>query len=235
MTHTQETPPDADNSAGIPQTPPTRWHGLLFAVIGVVGVIFGNQLFSNEWACAVVPTGFTTLIVLVLVHPRVPARGRGIARDWPLAAALVAGIAIGSAVRVGSDAAFRECFDTDIPATVRNLRVVGRHYAGGGGDYTLIIEFFVSEEDLAALLALGKFTDSSDRIDRWRAAGGTWQSITEGKALLCMLGYADQSWAKIEPMQEFEVWESTSETHMTSNLLLWEQTTGRVVVLSFCG
>jgi hypothetical protein len=201
----------------------------------VLGVILGNQFFSNTWACAIIPATIIAWFASVLADAAIPALRAGDRRSqmWRLVSVLLLGALAGALYPAWGKAAFRECFGVNPPPAVHDLRVVAKHYEGAT-EHTLFMEFNAEPEVVADLLKTGGFANTGDYITEWREGGGTWQALENALVGFRALGFSRRSFRDLKPMAEFEVYEAYPDAAVW-NVLIWDRAADRVLVVNILG
>ncbi len=180
---------------------------------------------TNNWCFILIPAG---LAALLLDSVLAGAKRRLIPR---LALAAAVGVAVGTALRVGPEWAFREAFDADPPAGIRDVRIQ-RHYIGGPGEHALIIEFVADAAAIHALTSLHAPHPRSQRTEQWLAAGGVWSETWSHFSGPGPLGLVRSSWMRIQPLENAAVCDYGSVGESCGSLVLFHQSeTGRCVAL----
>src|SRR5262249_41479918 len=159
LTHSEATPV-------IPPRPRNyRWLVWLAALCGVIGQL----LFSNDWCLYTIPAALLAAFVFWVAVAFIAVMSRsGRLPRWPVgfALAVVIGLASGSVFRVLPSWAFQTALGTDRPDKIRDLHIC-RHYEGGGGDHTLILEFTADEATFRALPIIA--VPANDyHVTKWR-------------------------------------------------------------------
>lgn len=229
---TSITVPTTDN-----QSRTFSWLIWLAAACGIVGQL----LFSNDWCLYAIPAALLAALVfwiVIALISRMTRSGKLPQWQYGLVLAVAIGLCSGAAFRVRPSWAFREVFGVEQPRGIHDLRI-WRHYEGGPGEHTLILEFRADEAAVIALTAsiprqpnpppgapdLSKLEQEWYENRSWIAAyelfGGAFHS--NGR----------KTWERILPLREPQVYyrELSPTTEAKSTLLMWEPESGRVVVL----
>ncbi len=205
----------------------------LAAVCGVVGQL----LFSNDWCFYIVPSALLAALVFWIIVRSMPFMSR---LDRPplrylgLALAVVIGLSCGAVFRVIPTWAFNEAFGIDQPEGIRDLRI-WRHYEGGPGEHSLILEFVADEAAVRALTAaLPSQSDRPPNVPHMEQLEREWRESRSWLAAYELFGgpghaIGRRTWKRITPLHAPEIfyWDHG----VNSTLLLWDRTLGRVVVL----
>lgn len=219
---------DTDESISITESrpgPPPRGRFASGAVrLLAVLITAACALFAtNNWCFVIIPAVLAALVVDYIVCA---------IRPWfvlrvPAAAAV--GVAAGMSLSVGPNWAFREAFEMAPPDGVHDVRV-WRHYVGGPGEHVLIIEFTADAGAFQALVQAHPPLSDSDRMKRWQAAGGGWDSVLDAFVRFGQTHFVCSSWQRIQPLEHPEVLDLGGSNRGTLALFL-EPDTGRCVAL----
>ncbi len=196
-------------------------------VLAAVSGAGSGLLLSNDWCFAAVwstvGAWFGFWLISAIIHfmwkeGSAPPVWLGVILS------LAVGLMAGYPTRLRPNWAFQTAFGEDVPAGVRDLRIE-RHYEGGGGDFSLIMQFAASRDVVQQVTAARKFEFDDERIRAWRENGGTWERLPG------TVGFFFRTWNSIEPAKKPTIlyWRGTGTTART--LLVWEPDTGRAVAL----
>lgn len=213
---------------------PTRRHlrpvsRVLLAVVAMVTAIVS----SSNWCFVGFAAAVAAPIADVLIDGIgvVERPGKAMSFIIRLAIAVVVGVAVGWLLRASPAWAFREAMDSEIPAGVRVTRVQ-RHYEGGPGEHTLIVEFKADASVITSMLSdeVVEASAKSDRITRWSAAGRTWEGAMEYLDGPAPLPFSKMTWSRVHPLQDPQAYDFgvVNNGHL---ILLYEPASGRGVML----
>jgi len=161
------------------------------------------------------------------------ARSRLVLRCLPL---VLIGGAAGYALRVTPGWAFQEAMQIDPPPGV-TVTHIARHYEGGPGEHTLIVEFTADVTAMDALLKQAPGLKDGRKLEHWLEGPQTWDAALNLISVKyteyfpnCHL-FSHWSLSQITPMTTpFDLWVGRfpSANEVT---LLWERATGRGVLV----
>lgn len=232
--------PNLNKSAAAPVefTRNPRRHACRLLLLTAACGVAGQLLFSNDWCLYTAPAALLALFVYAIFVTWLSA--------WPkldrtavrLIVAVMIGLSSGAVFRVIPSWAFHEAFGIAQPAGIRDLRL-WRHYEGGPGEHSLIFEFTADKEALAGLIA--RFPHEPDSLVGFvgdEARQSAWRDRHEWIAAYDLYGGAfhpngRRTWERLAPLHEPRLFfrGRRSDTNGTYLLMLWEESTGRVVVL----
>lgn len=200
-----------------------RCVGVAIRLLAILVAASSAIVASNNWCFVLFPAalaGFFADYLVCAIRPafiiRVPT-------------AVLVGGAVGLLLNVGPVWAFREAFEMDPPAGVRDVRVC-RHYAGGPGEHVLIIEFTADSAAFETLLRPRTVLSDSAGLERWRAAGGEWAHVLDSLVPFGITSFARSSWERISPLQRPEAF-ALGASNRGALTLFREPDTGRCVAL----
>lgn len=198
-------------------------HECVIRVLAVVVAAAVAVVSSNNWCVILIPAAIVAFFGdLILSARRAPSVLR-------IAAALVIGVIVGMLFNVGPDWAFEKMLGVKCTQGIDNARI-WRHYIGGPGEHVLIVEFTGNDEAWQALLAMQPKEPIADRIEKWRTAGGGWETAFDVFAGGRLTGSAERSWLRISPPKDTEVFDFGLQR--SGDLVLFrEPATGRGVAL----
>lgn len=241
MSHSASEPPgEALHTSGTASTTDrrSRAYSLLIWLAAACGVV-GQLLFSNDWCLYTVPAallgafvfwvaiGFITLLTRSGRQPR---------WQYGLILAVALGLCCGAVFRVIPSWAFNEVFGIEQPSGIRDLRI-WRHYEGGPGEHSLILEFKADETAVRALTAsIPRDSSQPSHAPHLEELERAWYENRSWMAAYELFGGAYHSngrktWERIAPLRGPEVFYRRLSPGAKSVLLLWEPDSGRVVVL----
>jgi hypothetical protein len=200
-----------------------RCVGAAIHLLAILVAASAAVVASNNWCFVLFPAalaGFFADYVVCAIRPAFIMR---------LLAAVLVGSAVGLLLNVGPGWAFREAFEMEPPAGVRDVRV-WRHYAGGPGEHVLIIEFTADSAAFETLIRQRTVVPDSVGLERWRAAGGEWAQVLDNLAPFGITSFARSSWGRIRPLERPEAFDLGGSNRGTLTLFR-EPDTGRCVAL----
>lgn len=209
-----------------------RWSSAFKLVLAVVAMIAAIASTSN-WCFVGLAAAVAGPVVDVLVDEigLTSRLGKAASFGIRLAIAAVVGVAVGWLLQATPEWAFREAMGNDPPAGVQVTRVQ-RHYEGGPGEHTLIVEFTADASVMNSLITDKVVEESakSERIAAWRAAGGTWEEALRHLGRTDTLPFAWMTWKRIRPLENPQVYDFGIVNHGYL-ILLYDTTSERAVVL----
>lgn len=203
---------------------------LVLAVVAMVAAIASssNWCFVGFMAALAAPMVDALLGEINLLR----RLGRAASIGLRLATAAVVGVVVGWLLRATPEWAFQEAMEIDPPPGV-HVTKVQRHYEGGPGEHTLIVEFTADDSTLKSLIS-GRVSKSSphERLEAWKADGSTWEEALTyfGAGGLTPFPFSRMSWMQIRALENPQVYflHGRDNGRLT---LMYEAATGRAIML----
>lgn len=194
---------------------------------------------SGDWSCVLVFVVPAALLVERVIDDQLPwgrvrrAGARLALRCLPL---VLIGGAAGHALRVTPGWAFQEAMQIDPPPGVRVTRIA-RHYEGGPGEHTLIVEFTADAAAMGALLKQAPGLKDGRKLEHWLEGPQTWDAALNLRPVRSTEYYPSRhrfsrwSLSRIAPMTTpYDIWIGSTGSVAKEFVLLWERATGRGVL-----
>jgi len=222
----QTMPPDKLGTGKALARVPVKTSGVCVALLFALG-------FSEDWCFSATLACVAALVIVSLIDAFLK---RAIPLHSPWHFRLRLGIAVLASAMVGANFplsrnwAFDEAFGVACPNGVRDFKLL-RHYEGGPGEHTLLMQFYADEAIIREITSQRPFLQDSDEIHEWVAEGAVWSDAFVRFSPPGRLPFGRRSWHRISPVEAPRVfwW---NEYGGKSTLLLWDDGSGRAVVLN---
>lgn len=207
-----------------------------------LSILIGSAAFwwaSGDWSCVLVFVIPACAVFDFMLEPVIlglqqkTTRRPNIAR---LVVISVIGLVTGHLMRVTPQWAFQEALKIDPPTGVEVTRI-HRHYEGGPGEHTLIVEFNADDNATKRLLESVPEVVNGTIGETWREAGADWNAAW---TVLCGLNgfpFSRWSWNRINPMNNPRFFDygyphyHGGPMYPGEAIILWEQAGHRGVLL----
>lgn len=190
--------------------------GLLLVIASACAI-----LATNNWCFVLFPAALAALLLDSIV------RAIGSWFVVRVTTAAFVGVVVGILLSVGPDWAFREAFGLEPPNGVHDAKI-WRHFVGGPGEHTLIIEFTADDAAFQTLVRAHPPQSDSDRVKRWKKSGGAWDSVLDAFAGAGQSSFVHATWRQIRSLNPVEAYD-LGESNYGSLSLFRETGTGRCV------
>ncbi len=192
------------------ETPTKKGRSKAFKVLLAAVAMAAASLSTSNWCFVGLAAAVAAPILDAMVDRQntTGRKGKAALCSVRLLLAVAVGVAIGWLLRVTPGWAFREAMEIDPPAGVHVTRVQ-RHYEGGPGEHTLIIEFTADESALKTLISdqVMEQSEHSRRIEDWFSAGRTWEAAFDCFCRPTTFPFSRRSWMRIRPLDNPQVYD----------------------------
>ena len=199
----------------------------------LLAIVIGSTAFwwaSGDWSCVLVFVVPACLAVDYFLEPLIPIKKPSRRTMARLALTGGIGIVAGNVLRVTPKWAFHEALAIEVPAGV-DVQRIHRHYEGGPGENTLIIEFKADKNAIQALLEAAPPDKDGKWKEKWQQAGANWTAAWEVLCKLNKFPFSRWSWNSIAPMTQPVMHEFGFNERHADVILLWDPTTTSGVLL----
>ena len=205
-------------------------------------ILIGSAAFwwaSGDWSCVLVFVIPAIAAVDFILTPVICGLRDQVTRQRKLARVAVVGcigLLAGHLMRVTPQWAFQEALRIDPPAGV-DVTNIHRHYEGGPGEHTLIVEFNADQQAMQGLLNRVPEVKDGRLFQEWQKDGEDWDAAWSALCGLNVFPFSHWSWRLI-PRMTAPVFVDYGfprypggPTYPGEAILLWEPTGNRGVLL----
>jgi len=171
----------------------------------LLAIVIGSTAFwwaSGDWSCVLVFVVPACAVVDWFLEPVICGLQRKKTARRNAARLIIIGVigfVTGHLMRVTPQWAFQEALRIDAPTGVE-VTHIRRHYEGGPGEHTLIVEFNADDNAFKKLLNDVPEVLEGHIARKWREAGANWDAAWTA---LCGIGgfpFSHWSWSRIAPL-----------------------------------
>lgn len=199
---------------------------------GVCVALLFALVFSEDWCFSAFLACMIALVVVSLIDTFLK-RYITLHSHWlyklRLGVAVLVSATIGANMPLNEDWAFQEAFGVPRPINIQRVKLT-RHYEGGPGEHTLLMEFQADETIIQEITSQRTFIQDSDRVREWISDGGDWSYAFEFFSAPGRLPFSRRSWHQITPIDGPQVYDWDAAIHST--IIFWDNDSGRTVVLN---
>ena len=227
--------PGAEEPKPIPYRDHNKARPYLVGLSAVAGFLF-TLVLSNDYCCSALGAAIIGAVGVYIVDyvfcvtPIVRHRHRMWMR-FTVALIIPLLLALSPLFRLGKEEAFELAFGLKPPPGVSDL-VVERHYEGGPGDYTLLLQFTADPATIEQITSHREFAPYEDLAALWDEVNGNWSAFVDA-----LHGYAARPgwWQQLKPMRNPDILQWWPQGKARGTLLLWDPQSGTAYAAHWLG
>ncbi len=205
-----------------------------------LAILIGSAAFwwaSGDWSCVLVFVIPACAVADFMLEPVIcglrekTARRRNLAR---VAVSGIIGLVTGHLMRVTPQWAFQEALKIDPPPGIK-VQDIHRHYEGGPGEHTLIMECRATDAAIDEILKQFPPAVDDPQTRKWIEAGSDWNAAIHLDDHLATFPFSRFTFGWIKPMSQFQFYQlglgNDGLTYPGNVTVLWEPTSLRAILV----